>query len=363
MASIAEDDRKRGFQRIVKLNGVKFLFVLSFLGALGALAFSSRAADQVKGVSLAHLHRRGMGYGSDDCRAQLKAIADVGANWIAIADFGFMSSVTDPHIKFGGDRSLTEADLVKCIDDAHATGLKGAAQAGHLVPRFQPPEEVARRHRDDFRGRLGHLVSPSTPKFILHHAQLAQSAKADGFCVGMELEGTSRRKRAGGLSSPRCGKVYTGPLTYAAAYGEWPHIQWWDAVDCIGVNGYFPLTGKESTDEADLRRGWAVVYGFLEPFAKKWNKPICFTELGYSESVRAGLEPWEYNVVGSDKEYQARLYRIAVEEAAKRDFIVGIFAWKWFTSDQGPRMERHDPFGIQDRPLVLDSLRRAWKKP
>ena len=362
MASVAEDDRKRGFQRIVKSQRVKFLFVLGFLGALGALAFNSRAADQVKGVSLAHLHRRGMGYGSDDCRAQLKAIADVGANWIAIADFGFMSSVTDPHIKFGGDRSLTEADLVKCIDDAHATGLKVLLKPDiwcHDFSRLKKWHgDIAMTSEADWD-----IWFADYTRFILHHAQLAQSAKADGFCVGMELEGTSRQEARWRAVVSEVRKVYTGPLTYAAAYGEWPHIQWWDAVDCIGVNGYFPLTGKESTDEADLRRGWAVVYGFLEPFAKKWNKPICFTELGYSESVRAGLEPWEYNVVGSDKEYQARLYRIAVEEAAKRDFIVGIFAWKWFTSDQGPRMERHDPFGIQDRPLVLDALRRAWKKP
>jgi len=346
----------------VKRQVSKLSFVCAFLGVLGVLAFNAAAADQVKGISLAHLHRRGMGYGSDDCRKQLKAIADVGANWIAIADFGFMSAVTDPHIKFGGDRSLTEADLTKCIEDAHAAGLKVLLKPDIWCHDFMRLKkwhgDIAMTSDADWDAWFTDYT-----KFILYHARIAQSAKADGFCVGMELEGTSTQEARWRNVVAEVRKLYTGPLTYAAAFGEWPHIQWWDTLDCIGVNGYFPLTGKESTDEDDLRRGWGVVYGFLEPFAKKWNKPICFTELGYSESVRAGLEPWEYNVVGSDKAYQARLYKVAVEEAAKRDFVVGLFAWKWFTSDEGPRMERHDPFGIQDHPLVLDALRAAWKKP
>jgi hypothetical protein len=344
----------------MKRHLAKPLYALAFLGVLGVLAFNSFASDQVKGISLAHVHRHGLGYGSDDCRKQLAAIANTGANWIAIADFGFMSSVTDPHIRFGGERSLTEADLVKCIDDAHVAGLKVLLKPDIWCHDFA--------HLKKWHGDIVMTTDAEWDtwfaeytKFVLRDARIAQSAKADGFCVGMELEGTSRQEARWRAVVAEVRKVYTGPLTYAAAYGEWPHIQWWDAVDCIGVNGYFPLTGKESTDEADLRRGWGVVYGFLEPFAKKWNKPICFTELGYSESVRAGLEPWEYNIVGSNKEYQARLYRIAVEEAAKRDFVVGIFVWKWFTSDQAARIERHDPFGIQDRPLVIDALRSSWK--
>ena len=52
--------------------------------------------------------------------------------------------------------------------------------------------------------------------------------------------------------------------------------------------------------------------------------------------------------------------KVAIDEAAQRDFIAGVFIWKWFTSDQFRRVERRDPFAMQDRELVRQILRDRW---
>ena len=91
---------------------------------------SSAHAQQVRGVSLAHLHRRGLGYGSEECRKQIAEIKSLGANWIAINDFAYMGDVNTPEVRFGGDRSMKRENLVQIY-----TGLvyKGPFLAGQLA--------------------------------------------------------------------------------------------------------------------------------------------------------------------------------------------------------------------------------------
>jgi hypothetical protein len=312
-------------------------------------------------VSLAHLHRGGVGYGSDDCRKQLQAIKDAGGNWIAINDFAYMPAVDRPQVRFGRDNTMREQNVVKCIEDAHALGLKVLVKPHIWSHEFHG--------NDKWHGDIAMTSEPDWDEwfrqygeYVLFHARLAQRTKCEMLCIGVEYQGTSASQEARWrklIAEVR--NVYHGPITYAAAFGEWPHIKWWDAVDYIGIDAYFPVAKSRRASEDELRAGWTHVYGFLEPLAKQWNKPILFAELGYSASADAGLQPWAYEVTDPDPAYQALLYRVALEEAAKRQYIAGVFLWKWFTSDQFRKFEGRDPFAMQDREEVLAVLRAMWK--
>ncbi len=317
-------------------------------------------AGEIQGVSLAHLHRNGFGYGSDECRKQLEAIKSIGANWVALNDFAYMKAVDQPNLRFGGDRTMGESTIVKCIEDAHALGLKVLVKPHIWSHQFHGNGkwhgDIKFTNEADWDQWFGQYT-----EYVLFHARIAQKTKADMLCIGVEYEGTSipqegRWRKL--IAEVR--KVYSGPLTYASAYGEWPHIKWWDAVDYIGIDAYFPLASKPNASDAEIRAGWNHVYGFIEPFARKWNKPLIFTEIGYSASSRGALEPWSYDVVDPDPAFQANLYRIALEECSKRDFMAGVFVWKWFTSDQFRKIEGRDPFAMQDREQVLEALREKW---
>ena len=103
--------------------------------------------------------------------------------------------------------------------------------------------------------------------------------------------------------------------------------------------------------------------GVGEPYQRAWGKPVCFTEIGYTRSAKAGVEPWAYDFsVSDDAGYQARLYRVAMEEIDRRPYMVGAFAWKWFTADDYRAAGERDPFPIQDRQPVLDALTRIWTR-
>ena len=42
-------------------------------------------------------------------------------------------------------------------------------------------------------------------------------------------------------------KLYKGKLTYAANWDEYKRIHFWNVLDYIGVDAYFPLTDKKSS--------------------------------------------------------------------------------------------------------------------
>lgn len=101
---------------------------------------------------------------------------------------------------------------------------------------------------------------------------------------------------------PSTGASYTGKLIYAASWGpaaqpEYDQITWWDAVDYIGVDAYYPLTGGLSDvgvkDLVDIWHGRGDntspsgdIYGDLGMLSDKTHHPVLFTAAGY-ESVPA----------------------------------------------------------------------------
>ncbi|WIG58125.1 MAG: hypothetical protein OJF49_000870 [Ktedonobacterales bacterium] len=113
------------------------------------------------------------------------------------------------------------------------------------------------------------------------------------------------------------GGDYKGKLIYAASWSgsssntgtatssEFDHIAWWDAVDIIGINAYFPLTngalhppinvlmdawhGKQ--DSGAGSGGQGDIYGKIEKLSAKFDRPVLFTEAGYPSYTGASAGP------------------------------------------------------------------------
>jgi hypothetical protein len=58
--------------------------------------------------------------------------------------------------------------------------------------------------------------------------------------------------------------------------------------------------------------------------------------------------------------YQARLYKVALEEAQRHDYVRGVFLWKWFSAEGSSDPLRGDPFGIQNRPDVVAAIKGGF---
>src|SRR5262249_2955450 len=132
--------------------------------------------------------------------------------------------------------------------------------------------------------------------------------------------------------------VYHGELTYCANWnGEPERIAFWDALDFIGVQAYYPLSPKASPDRSEVAAGWAPVSASLEALSRKTGKRVVFTELGFRSCLYALKEPWKWEADGDvDMEIQKAAYEATFATFWSEAWFGGAFVWKWHPRPDGP---------------------------
>ncbi|MDX1630853.1 MAG: hypothetical protein R3234_03275 [Thermoanaerobaculia bacterium] len=104
---------------------------------------------------------------------------------------------------------------------------------------------------------------------------------------------------------------YAGEIGYAANFDQYRQVGFWDALDVIGINAYFPLRNPDSVGvegdpellRRELERGWTRILEEIARFRVSRGldeHPVVFTELGYVPRSRTTLAPWAgegYSVV------------------------------------------------------------------
>ena len=126
-------------------------------------------------------------------------------------------------------------------------------------------------------------------------------------------------------------KSTEAPLTYAANWPDYRRVTFWDALDVIGIQAYFPLSDAPSPQRGDIERGWREKMAELHSYSEGQNRRVVFTELGYNRSLGAAERPWEYRVDGPEaEELQATLLLAALQAVESEPAVVGVFLWKWF---------------------------------
>lgn len=270
-------------------------------------------------------------YATPAARQSLQALAKTGADWVGIIAIGYQRTRTDTVIDRTGARTPSDADLRSIIAEARRLGLKVMLKP--LVDLSDDPGH--------WRGDIGQgFTNEHWPRwfaaytaFITHYAALAQTEKVDLFCVGTEFQSTTQREAEWRAVVAETRKVYTGPVVYCANWSdEETSIVWWDAVDFIGVDAYYPLTGKDSPTVSELtdawiKRGWVRR---LEQLSARWKRPIILTELGFRSVVGANREPWEWTRDGApDPQGQANAYLATLDVVWGKPWLAGMFWWAW----------------------------------
>ncbi|MFB6098492.1 MAG: hypothetical protein ABEK84_05160, partial [Salinibacter sp.] len=130
-------------------------------------------------------------------------------------------------------------------------------------------------------------------RFLMVYARLAAQVDAEMLVLGTELT-RSATERPGFwrelASDVRA--VYDGDLTYAANWHKaYKQIQFWESLDYVGVQAYFPLTDAASPSLAVLREGWRSHRDDLARIHERTGRPILFTEVGYRSAPEAADAP------------------------------------------------------------------------
>ena len=85
---------------------------------------------------------------------------------------------------------------------------------------------------------------------------LAEWNGSDLFCIGNELRQMTRYETEWRDLIATVRRIYHGPITYGAHWeSEFEKLPFWDAVDYIGLNNYFPLTRNGDASAEALQKG------------------------------------------------------------------------------------------------------------
>ncbi len=292
------------------------------------------------------------------------SINPMGINWIAIVVTCYQNTVTSTQIKCRPYSSTpSDEDLIHVINHAHHLGLRVM-----LKPHIDLDDDA--RH---WRGEIGSGHNEANWKawfasytdFITHYAALAQSTDADYFVVGTELVKTDSHSDEWRNVIKAVRNIYSGPLTYASQHGAGEYnIDWWDALDAIGVDAYYSLAQNAHPSVAQIKARWVPIVKRLGNLSKKWDRPIILTEIGYESLEGTNRTPWKVAGEIVKLEEQADSYQAAFEAFAGQKWLKGVFWWVWipnssqcgalnndFTACNKPAEDiLRENYGVQPRP-------------
>ena len=272
----------------------------------------------------------------------LAELAAKNVNWISQTPFGWQRGHDNPEIGTNENSEYTwwgerDEGLKITTQYARAHGIKTILKP-HIWLRDDEGKwrgEIKMNSEEDWQQWFSQYTD-----FMLRYARLAEEAQMEMLCIGTELHQTCVEREADWRALiAKVREVYSGPLTYAANFSdEYQDVAFWDALDYVGVQAYFPLTDKEEPSVEDLRQGWQQPMTELKRFSDRVGKPILFTEVGYKSTKDSGIEPWVWpqriNRQEREKRYSAQtqtnLYEALFSEVIDEPWMAGVHIWKWF---------------------------------
>ena len=173
-------------------------------------------------------------------------------------------------------------------------------------------------------------------RHAIHFAKMAQQAEVELFCIGTEFNSSILKQpiKWDELIDDIRG-VYDGQLTFAANWdGEHKNVKFWDKLDYIGIQAYFPLSNQLSPSLLEIKQGWKKHKRMLKSLAREYDKPILFTEIGYRSDASAAIEPWVWgealdSLAVYSQETQNLAYEAIFQTIWEEDWFAGMYIWQW----------------------------------
>lgn len=280
----------------------------------------------------------GEGVGTRDGNVVLKdIIRPLGANWIALEVPCAMNVKSPDNIQCNIDNSLSDLTIKTTTEAAHSLGFRVALFPFVLDVTGVPDNWSANLNygTDD---KSWSLYFEAYTDQLLHYAEIAEQNNIDLLIIGGEQTGAERQEKYWRSMISEVRTVYQGPITYETWCDNFKRVNWWDAVDYIGVNFYcFPLSSSQNPTHKEVKRQYLAFLDMVKRGTSPWNKPVIFTEIGY-ESIDgvAQIVPFGFSPARLDVQEQGLLVQAffdALKEFGYEDgWLKGLF-WYNFTSN------------------------------
>jgi methionine-rich copper-binding protein CopC len=295
-------------------------------------------------------------YQSSTAGPALDALKNTGANYGLIIVTLYQNTATDNSMFVDANQTPTDASIVQAIHDLHSRGMSAGikmmimGEGGVIQADINPTDK-----NTWFSNYAAQLT---------HYAQLAQANGAEMFLIGTEFDTLSSGNLANWqslISSVR--SVYSGTVGYCSNWYNYNLVCFWNYLDFVGVDAYFPLSTSQTPTVSEIVNGWTSYnyYGTnrnwineLKTFQASVGKPLVFTEIGFESAgypAEGQAGSGNYNPTA-----QANCYEGTLQAFANQPWFGGMF---WWCGYPNPLAVPNNNWTPQGKP-AQDVLTKLW---
>lgn len=283
--------------------------------------------------------------------AHVRPVVNVNANYAAIMPYGFLKNLNSSEVYYNSKKQWygeTLEGAKQYIETLQMNNIEIMLKPQIWVWRGEFTGNIEMNNESDWKA-----FETSYSKFILDYAQLAQDNNIDIFCIGTELEAfINQRPEYWFELIEKIKSIYLGKLTYAANWDEFKQIPFWEELNFIGIDAYFPISYSKTPTVEDCKQGWQKHKETIKNVADNYNRPVLFTEYGYRSVHFAAKKPWatERNITEVNLKGQVNALEALYDEFWNEDWFAGGFLWKWHHENKKAGGKNNSRFTPQNKP-------------
>jgi hypothetical protein len=253
-------------------------------------------------------------YDSIPAQASLDNAANSGVNSIAVVVTWFQPAVDVWGPIYPGPATVTDSEISAAVVIARMQGMSIMLRPA-VDPDWRLPNTSG-----TWRGQIGrnfthdqwHQWFDSYSSMIIHYACVAAMYGVEIFSVGMELSATQSQDAHWRSLISKIRSVYTGQLVYGANWDVVDNVTFFDALDFIGVDAYYPLVPSvRNATMKQLVEAWQQPVAALHALAVRHQSSVILTELGYCSSPASHADPAHVCGGPPDENAQLKAYAAA----------------------------------------------------
>ena len=335
-------------------------------GSADAWTLSERGG--IRGVTIGPIEssqQPGRGYGTPYSAALLDHLVDMGVTWVSLTPFGRIWSLssTDIQMDFEAPYEDNRVAVRRMIAQARERGLRVL-----LIPHLWVETTGWRGEIDPGSPEGWRAYQASYRDFLLRWARDAAEAGADAFSLGVECKSWSGLFPAFWTELIRDVRaVFPGLLTYSANWDEVENVVFWEQLDFIGVNAFYPLADANGASDEQYLEGALRRASDVAALAEAIERPVLFVEVGYTTRADAAVEPWLWpdgmEGVVIDEREQARALEAMFRAFLGERWFAGFFVWRYYANLDDVSQEARwgfSPHAKQAEQVLRDAFAAPW---
>lgn len=302
----------------------------------GTRGYRDAGLEAIRGITLGPIEstiQPDRGYGSERFFETLGEAKRLGANWVSLTAFGRVWDLkgvgVDPCFERPAEE-IREA-VGRSVEMAHARGLRVLLvphlwlESGEWRAELQPGDDA----------RFERWVR-SYSEFVLTWADVAETSGVDMLAAGVELRSWVTSSRATSFVSllAQVRSRYSGLLTYAANWDDVEDTVVLGHLDLIGINAFYPLHWEDDASWTEVEAGGVRVAEGISKLAARYERPVVFSEFGYTTRKDTEIKPWlwpeQLGEVEVNQWSQARAYAALLGAMRGVPGFAGAFVWRMY---------------------------------